>query len=79
MENYLDRIYEDNFEMYYDFMTSRKESDPDFTKDDLKHLLEGFYAAQGSNWIGRSEAKETAHQAMIAACEVVLSGWDDAP
>jgi hypothetical protein len=73
--DYLDQIYEQNFEMYYDLMTRRKETDPDFTKDDMIHLLESSYAAQGSNWIGRSEAKDTAMSAMIAAYEVVLSNW----
>jgi hypothetical protein len=78
MQDYMDEIYERNFEIYYEFMTMRKETDPEFTKEDLKQLLAGFYAAQDSNW-GVSEAKATAHQAMIAACEVVLSNWDDAP
>lgn len=77
MQNYLDEIYERNFEMYYDFMSLRKERDPEFSKDDLKQLLDTFYVAQDNNW-GLSEAKAIAHQAMIAACEVVLSNWEDA-
>ncbi len=79
MENYLEEIYDRNFEMYYDFMESRKRTDPGFRKEDLRDLLESFYSMQGNNWIGRSEAKETAHQAMIAACEVILSNWSDSP
>ncbi len=77
--DYLDEIYDKNFALYYDLMTRRKETDPDFSRDDLVHLLESSYAAQGSNWIGRSEAKDTAMSAMIAACEVVLSNWNEAP
>ena len=76
MRDDLDKIYDHYFETYYAHMMDRRESDPELSKRYLRELLESLYVAQGNNWDGRSEVKDTEYRAMIAAYEVVLNNWE---
>lgn len=77
MEDYLEAAYQDTFEAAYADMTLKKENDPNFTKQSLKELLDCLYVSAGNNWIGVGELKENNLLATIAACEAVLSGWNE--
>ena len=77
MEDFLQEIYDEAFQNAYNNYQLRKKTEPGFTKTILQGLLESLYVAQGNNWLGRGEAKEASHNAMIAAAEVVLSEWDE--
>ena len=76
MEQYLQEIYDDAFQNAYESFRYRKQTENGFSRAFLQGLLESLYVAQGNNWLGRGEAKEMSHSAMIAAAEVVLSEWE---
>ena len=72
-----EEFYIAEFEPVYEDLILRKQTDPEFTKKALQDMLDGLYFSMGNNWIGRAEAKEIRLAAAIAACEAVLSEWDD--
>ena len=75
MNDYLDKVYEESFQNDYACLMLRKTTDPQFTKEYLDGLLQSLYIQQGNNWLGRSESKESALRAMIAACETIFMEW----
>ena len=76
MNEHLQEMYEEAFDREYTNLMLRKKSDPDFTKEYLAGLLQSLYINQGNNHMDRTEAKEKALQAMISACETMLSEWE---
>ena len=78
MQEYVDKIYEEAFEAAYANMMWQKANDPAFTRAYLLGLLESLYVEQGNNQLGRSEVKEAAKSATIAACELILAEWEQA-
>ncbi len=72
-----EEFYNAEFEPVYEDLIRRKQEDAGFSKQVLQDMLNGLYFSLGNNWIGRAEAKEIRLAAAIAACEAVLSEWDD--
>ena len=72
----MQKMYEEAFDREYANLMLRKAADPDFTREYLAGLLQSLYINQGNNHMDRTEAKEKALQAMIAACETMLSEWE---
>jgi len=62
--------------VYYNF-NNLKESDENYSKEDLRKQLQDLYINQGNDWAGRGESMDIAISAQIAALEQVLSEWEE--
>jgi len=76
VEELMERVYDDAFDDAYASFSMRRQSDPSFTREYMEGLLSSLYVQQGNNWDGRGQTRETAHCALIAAAELVVSQWD---
>ena len=76
VDDLLQQVYDEAFDDAYTSFVMRRQRDPLFTRDFLQGLLNSMYVQQGNNWVGRGQTKETAHNALIAAAELVYSQWD---
>jgi hypothetical protein len=77
MDDSIKDTYDRIFDTVYQEMLNRKKNDPNFTKQQLRELLDSLYQNSDNNWDGRGEFKEMELNATIAACEAVLYNWTE--
>ena len=73
-------FYEEQFQQAYDgtfnLMKERRRTDPDFSIQRLRELLDTYYVNEGNNWVGRGESAQNKIAASIAAMEEMLAEWE---
>jgi hypothetical protein len=70
------RQYNQIFEAVCRRVQRRRQTDPDFTLERLRGILETQYVYQGQDWVGRGAVANTAIAATIAAYEHLLAEWE---
>jgi hypothetical protein len=64
--------YDEVFDSVYAFLKLKMHDDLEDQIKELEGFLEDQYILEGQDWLGRSEGKEIAISATIAACEVLI-------
>lgn len=76
MEDWQQQRYEEVFDQICDQITDRRRSDPAFTIQVAREILETAYEDEGSDWTGRGPAEDTVKAATIAAYEHMVAEWE---
>ena len=77
MEDYREQLFDETFENVCGDMKRRRDKDPRFTKEEMEGLLKALRIHHGNDWEGRGEIRDIINEATIAACELVLSEWQN--
>ncbi len=76
-DNWQKQTYERAFHETCVQIEMRRGSDPSFTREALRGMLESAYVDEGNDWQGRGALGDTILSATIAAYEHVLAEWED--
>lgn len=75
-DEFLEKRYEETFDLTYETILRRKKEEEGFTIDKLESLLETEYLVADNGWAGgKSDIKEAQSNAVIAAYERALIEW----
>lgn len=72
-ENWRDALYQKTFDDEYRGLERRRASGKNRGTDDLRGMLKHFYGMEGSDWLGRGEARNITLAATIAAYESFIA------
>lgn len=72
IEDHQEAVFNETFQMTYEDIIDKFESDPSYHISYLKDFLESMYIYQGHDALGRGELKHIRNAAVIAALESAL-------
>ena len=78
-EDWRQATYERVFEQVRAHIGGLRLTDPEFSIDRLRRLLQTEYVSQGNDWIGRGTLAHIIQAARIAAYESILAEWEGEP
>ncbi|EJO5346316.1 hypothetical protein NRP93_000358 [Clostridium botulinum] len=76
-QSWEEKKYDDTFEETYEFLKRSLEDDPNYTVENLKGFLETLYIQEGNDQLGRGEVRDISIYAQIAACETILTEYNN--
>ena len=76
VDGWEEQQYNQVFEAVCRRVQRRRQTDPDFTLERLRGVLETQYVYQGNDWVGRGAVANTTIAATIAAYEHLLAEWE---
>ncbi len=70
-----DQTYAEIYEAACAMVRHRRHSDPAFTLDALRGLLNAAYAGEADGWLGKTTLQAISESATIAAYEAMVHEW----
>jgi hypothetical protein len=74
-EDIISRRYRETYESLHRQLLERRQTDPEFSIQDLRGFLKDAYAYQENDWVGRGALFDARQAAIVAAYEAVLAEW----
>lgn len=70
-------LYRDTYEATIKAIEYRRNSDPEYTIEELRRQLETMYIIEGNNYGGRGLSAQIDLEATIAGLQVALNQWQN--
>jgi hypothetical protein len=74
-EDIISRRYRETYASLHRQLLERRQTDPEFSIQDLRGFLKDVYAYQENDWVGRGALFDATQSATVAAHEAVLAEW----
>lgn len=72
-----DPAYQSSYQNVLTALRKRRLEDPDFSRDQVRGILEHLYIQDGLDHYGRGRLQDLKIQATIDAHEAILEAWDE--
>ncbi|NDL68289.1 hypothetical protein [Anaerotalea alkaliphila] len=76
-EEVLEKKYEETFDKVYNNLSHQKKNDKNFSKEDIRNLLESMKIYEGMDKDGRGVVFETTQAATVAALTRLVVEWEE--
>lgn len=79
LSDWKERKFDEVYRACLDSLDRQRRTDPSFTPEAARGVLEHLYIQEGNDWTGRGEVQDIQIEASIAAYERFLSDWAAKP